>query len=170
MTTWTANWWYRLSTDSRATRILFLIFAVKSTFFFPKNVKTKWGMNKYLIRHVRKSSHSYRLSRKKGTSTRHSIKSCHMLGRQAVKFSWICYKICHLLCRLFLVFFLVCLTRDSYITVHNLRLFGLPLPPVSMFLVLKIRKICHFLTPSSPYKCLRNIWMVPKECQIIYSK
>ena len=36
-----------------------------------------------------------------------------------------------------------------------------PLPPyISMFLVLKISKNWHFLTPP-PYKCLRNIWMVP---------
>jgi hypothetical protein len=40
---------------------MFLIFAVKST-FFSKNAKTKCGMNKYLIRIERKRSHSYRVS------------------------------------------------------------------------------------------------------------
>ena len=30
-----------------------------------------------------------------------------------------------------------------------------------MFLVLLISKNWHFLTPPPPYKCLRNIWMVP---------
>ena len=45
--------WYRLSADSRATRVVFLISAVKST-FFPKNAKIKCVMNKNLIRIVRK--------------------------------------------------------------------------------------------------------------------
>ena len=31
----------------------------------------------------------------------------------------------------------------------------------SMFLVLRISKNWHLLTPPPPYKCWRNIWMVP---------
>ena len=45
---------YRLSADSRATSIVFLIFAVKST-FFPKNAKIKCVMSKNLRRIVKKS-------------------------------------------------------------------------------------------------------------------
>ena len=37
-----------------------------------------------------------------------------------------------------------------------------PLCYVRTFYILNICKNCHFLTPLSPYKCLRNIWMVPK--------
>ena len=50
---------YRLSADSRATRVVFLILAVKST-LLPKNAKIKCLMSKNLIRIVRKKSHSYR--------------------------------------------------------------------------------------------------------------
>ena len=32
---------------------------------------------------------------------------------------------------------------------------------LSMLLVMKISRNWHFLTPFPPYKCLRNIWMVP---------
>ena len=42
---------------------------------------------------------------------------------------------------------------------HIFRIFGPPY--VSMSLALKISKNWHFLTPLPPYKCLRNIWMVP---------
>ena len=51
---------YRLSADSRATSIVFLIFAVKST-FFPKNAKIKCVMSKNLRRIVRKKLYSYRV-------------------------------------------------------------------------------------------------------------
>ena len=51
---WWPKSWYRLSADSRATSIVFLIFVVKST-FFPKNAKIKCWMNKNLIRTVKKS-------------------------------------------------------------------------------------------------------------------
>ena len=44
---------------------------------------------------------------------------------------------------------------------HLFRIFGPPSPYVIMFLVLKIIKNWHFLTPLPPYKWLRNIWMVP---------
>ena len=68
LTTWRPNWRYRLSAVSRATRIMFLIFAVKSS-FLSKNAKTKCVMNEYLITIVRKRSHSCQLSCciKKGT-------------------------------------------------------------------------------------------------------
>ena len=44
-------------------------------------------------------------------------------------------------------------------TIHILRkhIFWLPLPQVSMFLVLEVSKNCHFITLLSPNKCLRNI-------------
>ena len=42
---------------------------------------------------------------------------------------------------------------------HILGIFGPPLRQLSMFLVLRISKNWHFLNP--PYKCWRNIWMVP---------
>ena len=45
--------WYRLSTDSRATRLVFLIFGVKST-FFSKSAKIKLKTNNFLIGIVRK--------------------------------------------------------------------------------------------------------------------
>ena len=57
----------------------------------------------------------------------------------------------------------------SFQTIHILRkniykLFWPPLPPlhpyVSVFLVLKISKKCHFYIPLPSYKCLRNIWFV----------
>ena len=34
--------------------------------------------------------------------------------------------------------------------------------PFCLFSVLKISKNCPFLTPLSPVKCLRNIWIVPE--------
>ena len=40
MTSWLPNLWYRLSADSRATRIVFFIYAAKST-FLQKNAKIK---------------------------------------------------------------------------------------------------------------------------------
>ena len=57
------------------------------------------------------------------------------------------------------------ITRGSfiyYVTTFLGFLDPLPPPPyVSMFLVLRISKNWHFLTPLPPYKCWRNIWMVP---------
>ena len=50
----------------------------------------------------------------------------------------------------------------SYITSSQFWDFLTPLPSyVSMFLVLRISKNWHFLTPLPPYKCWRNVWMVP---------
>ena len=57
--------WYRLSADSRATRVLLLIFTVKNI-FFPKNAKNKGVWNakwpKNLTRIVRNKSPRYRPS------------------------------------------------------------------------------------------------------------
>ena len=50
---WRPMLWYRLSTDSRATRLVFLIFGVKST-FFSKSAKIKLKTNNFLIGIVRK--------------------------------------------------------------------------------------------------------------------
>jgi hypothetical protein len=47
----------------------------------------------------------------------------------------------------------------------SIRTFLTP-PYISIFLVLKVSKTGHFLTPPPPYKFLRNIWMVPCSTEV----
>ena len=66
-----------------------------------------------------------------------------------------------------LLLFVVSTALGPFIYYVSTFLGFLDLPPsiyISLFLVLKISKNCHFLTPLPPYKFLRNICMVPLRC------
>ena len=60
-----------------------------------------------------------------------------------------------------ILFFLFRKGPFIYYVITFLGFLDPPPPYVIMFLVLKIIKNWHFLTPLPPYKWLRNIWMVP---------